>query len=216
MTSSSAYRNWLRCAPQKATSGALRDTQIRLGVTADSLDDDGNGVSVRFSDGTTGRFDLVVGADGYLSRTRRQVFPQSPAPEFIGQSVWRYNFPKPPEVTCLRAFEGPIGYGLVPLSDSLMYMFITTPEPGNPRYDPSQLAMSMRSKLKVVPPEIAERWLDHLLRAKWDGLVSAPLAAVQLSRVTSDPTRPTRCAITSSAILPASRPTRVGSSVAVP
>lgn len=129
--------------------------QIRLGVTADSLEDDGNGVSVRFSDGTTGRFDLVVGADGYLSRTRRQIFPQAPAPEFIGQSVWRYNFPKPPEVTCLRAFEGPIGYGLVPLSDSLMYMFITTPEPGNPRYDPSQLAMSMRSKLKVVPPEIA-------------------------------------------------------------
>jgi 2-polyprenyl-6-methoxyphenol hydroxylase-like FAD-dependent oxidoreductase len=129
--------------------------QIRLGITADSLEDDGKAVSVRFSDGTTGRFDLVVGADGYLSRTRRQVFPQSPAPEFIGQSVWRYNFPKPPEVTCLRAFEGPIGYGLVPLSDSLMYMYITTPEPGNPRYDPSQLAMSMRSKLKVVPPDIA-------------------------------------------------------------
>jgi 2-polyprenyl-6-methoxyphenol hydroxylase-like FAD-dependent oxidoreductase len=129
--------------------------QIRLGVTAESIEDDGRGVSVRFSDGTTGRFDLVVGADGYGSRTRRQVFPQAPVPEFAGQSVWRYNFPKPPEVTCLRAFEGPIGYGLVPLSDSLMYMYITTPEPGNPRYDPSQLASSMRSKLKVVPPDIA-------------------------------------------------------------
>lgn len=129
--------------------------QIRLGVTADSLEDDGTGVSVRFSDGTSGRFDIVVGADGYQSRTRRQVFPQAPSPEFTGQSVWRYNFPKPPEVTCLRAFEGPIGYGLVPLSDSLMYMFITTPEPGNPRYDLSQLAMSMRSKLKDVPPFIA-------------------------------------------------------------
>jgi 2-polyprenyl-6-methoxyphenol hydroxylase-like FAD-dependent oxidoreductase len=128
---------------------------VHLGVTVDALQDDGRGVSVTFSNGTTGRFDLVVGADGYNSRTRTQIFPDAPRAEFIGQSVWRYNFPKPPEVTCLRVFEGPIGYGLVPLSDSMMYMYITTPEPGNPRYEANQLAATMRSKLTVVPPEIA-------------------------------------------------------------
>ena len=82
-------------------------------------------------------------------------FPEAPKPQFIGQAVWRYNFVKPPEVTCLRAYEGPIGYGLVPLSDSLMYMYVTTPEPGNPRYEKSELAAAMRSKLTVVPPDIA-------------------------------------------------------------
>lgn len=115
----------------------------------------GRKVSVRFSDGTSGAFDLVVGADGYRSRTRQQVFPDAPGPQFTGQSGWRYNFPRPPEVTCLRAFEGPLGFGLTPLSESLMYMFVTTPEPGNPRYDPRELASSMRSKLTVVPKDIA-------------------------------------------------------------
>jgi 2-polyprenyl-6-methoxyphenol hydroxylase-like FAD-dependent oxidoreductase len=128
---------------------------IRLGVTADALHDDGRGVTVNFSDGGTGRYDLVIGADGYNSQTRGMIFPQAPKAQFIGQSVWRYNFVKPPEVTCLRAYEGPIGYGLVPLSDTLMYMYVTTPEPGNPRYPHDQLAAAMRSKLKVVPPDIA-------------------------------------------------------------
>lgn len=130
--------------------------QVRLGVTAEALQEDGNGVAVRFSDGTSGRYDLVIGADGYNSRTRSQIFPDAPRPEFIGQSVWRYNFPRPPELTCLRAYEGPIGHGLVPLSDSLMYMYVTTPEPGNPRYAPDVLARSMRSKLQVVAPDIAQ------------------------------------------------------------
>src|SRR5687767_5615598 len=35
--------------------------EVRLGVTAESLDDDDDGVTVRFSDGSTGQFDLVIG-----------------------------------------------------------------------------------------------------------------------------------------------------------
>jgi molecular chaperone DnaK (HSP70) len=38
----------------------------------------------------------------------------------------------------------------------------------------------------VVSPATAERWIDHLLREKWDGLPTAPQAAVQLARVTDD------------------------------
>lgn len=130
--------------------------EIRLGVTVEALNDDGVGVDVRFSDGTDGRFDLLIGADGYTSQIRTMIFPEAPKPEFTGQSVWRYNFVRPPEVTCLRAYEGPIGYGLVPLSDSLMYMYVTTPEPGNPRYAAEDLAAAMRSKLVVVPQDIVQ------------------------------------------------------------
>jgi 2-polyprenyl-6-methoxyphenol hydroxylase-like FAD-dependent oxidoreductase len=128
---------------------------IRLGVTAEALEDDGQGVDVRFSDGSRGRYDLVIGADGVHSATRQALFPDAPAPEFTGQAVWRYNFPRPAEVTCLRAFEGPVGLGLVPLSQTLMYLFLTTPEPGNPRYATQALAAAMRSKMQVVPPDIA-------------------------------------------------------------
>jgi hypothetical protein len=41
----------------------------------------------------------------------------------------------------------------------------------------------------VVSPLVAERWIDHLLREKWDGLPTAIDAAVQLARVTDDRAR---------------------------
>lgn len=129
---------------------------VRLGLTATSLDDDGSGVSVTFSDGTSGRYDLVIGADGLYSQTRTMIFPDAPKPEFTGQSVWRYNFKRTSDVIALQAYEGQTGIGLVPLSDELMYMYITTPEPGNPWYAKSDLAATMRNKLAGVPsPAIA-------------------------------------------------------------
>lgn len=129
---------------------------MRLGVTADALEDDGDGVTVRFSRGGVERFDIVIGADGLYSRTREQLFPDAPKPEFTGQAVWRYNFPKPEGLNCLQAYEGKIGAGLVPLSSDLMYMFITTPEPGNPRYPVEGIAAAMRGKLDGMPAAIAE------------------------------------------------------------
>lgn len=130
--------------------------EVRLGLTADAIDDDGEGVTVTFSDGIRERFDLVIGADGLYSKTRGQIFPDAPVPEFTGQSVWRYNFTKAPDLDCLRAYDGPIGVGLVPLASDLMYMFVTTPEPGNPRYPLDGLAAAMRSKLTGQPAAIAE------------------------------------------------------------
>ncbi|MDB5438683.1 MAG: 2-polyprenyl-6-methoxyphenol hydroxylase, partial [Caulobacteraceae bacterium] len=124
---------------------------VRLGVTAEALNDDGQGVDVTFSDGGKGRYDIVIGADGLYSRTRSQIFPDAPMPEFTGQSVWRYNFPRPAEVTGLSVYDGPIGVGLVPLSEALMYMYVTTPEPGNPKYSKGDLAQSMRSKIAGIP-----------------------------------------------------------------
>jgi 2-polyprenyl-6-methoxyphenol hydroxylase-like FAD-dependent oxidoreductase len=129
--------------------------EVRLGVTVEALDDDGAGVTVQFSDGTSGCYDLVIGADGLYSRTRTQLFPQAPKPEFTGQSVWRYNFAKPKGHDCLQAYEGPIGAGLVPLSSDLMYLFVTTPEPGNPWYDINGIAAAMRGKLAGLSPAIA-------------------------------------------------------------
>ncbi|RVT39134.1 FAD-dependent oxidoreductase [Sphingobium algorifonticola] len=136
--------------------------QIRLGVTVDTLVDDGEGVSVTFSDGSTGRYDLVIGADGLYSQTRETIFPDAPKPEFTGQSVWRYNFKRTPDVVGLQAYEGPTGIGLVPLSDELMYMYVTTPEPGNPWYAKEDLASTMRSKIANIPSPAIKALVDQI------------------------------------------------------
>jgi 2-polyprenyl-6-methoxyphenol hydroxylase-like FAD-dependent oxidoreductase len=135
-------------------SATAAGARIRLGVTATELKDDGAGVEVEFSDGGQGRYDIVVGADGLYSATREMLFPEAPQPEFTGQSVWRYNLPRPASLDALQAYEGPVGVGLVPLSQTLMYMFLTTPEPGNPRYPREGLAAAMRSKLPTGAPAI--------------------------------------------------------------
>jgi len=82
------------------------------------------------------------------------LFPDAAEPEFTGQAVWRYNFPRTPDVVSLCAYEGSIGIGLVPLSDTLMYMYVTTPEPGNPRYPHDGIAREMAARLADAPPAI--------------------------------------------------------------
>lgn len=128
---------------------------IRLGVVADVIHDNGDSVSVTFSDGRQEDFDLVIAADGVYSSTRTALFPEAPSPEFTGQSVWRYNFQRPDDVTCLHVYEGRTGLGLVPLSDELMYMYLTTPEPDNQRYPLEGIAAAMRGKVPTTSPKIA-------------------------------------------------------------
>jgi 2-polyprenyl-6-methoxyphenol hydroxylase-like FAD-dependent oxidoreductase len=128
--------------------------EVRLGLTATALDDRGDRVEAVFSDGTQGTYDFVVGADGAYSQTRAMILPAAEAPQFTGQGVWRYNFARDPDVDCLRAFNGPTGVGLVPMSETVMYMFVTTPEPGNPRYRFDQLAAAMRGKIAGCAPAI--------------------------------------------------------------
>lgn len=151
--------------------------RIRLGVTAERIDDSGESVSVSFSDGSRGEFDLVIGADGIYSTTRRMLFPEAAEPEFVGQAVWRYNFAKPPQLDALRVFTGKVTCGLVPLSHDLMYMYLTTAAPGNPRYPHDELAATMRSKLEDAPPPIVP-YIEQITND--DEVVYRPLEVVML------------------------------------
>jgi len=128
--------------------------EVRLGIVATRIDDHGDRVDVTFSDGTQGSFDLVIGADGVYSQIRALLFPDAPGPRYTGQAVWRYNLPRPEGMDSLQAYNGPTGVGLVPISPSLMYMFVTTAEPDNPRYPRAGLAATMRSKLGRCSPAI--------------------------------------------------------------
>jgi len=127
---------------------------VRLGVTAATLEDDGNGVTARLTDGRTGRYDIVIGADGLHSQTRRMVLPDAAPPRLTGQSVWRYNMPRTPDVTGIHTYEGPIGVGLVPLSETTMYMYVVTAEPPHTRMPREGLAGAMRARLEGLPPAI--------------------------------------------------------------
>lgn len=136
-----------------ADSGA----NLRFGVTTESVEDGPDGVAVRFTTGDTGRYDLVIACDGLNSRMRHQLFGEGHRPVLNGQGVWRYNLPRPTEMEWGQVFEGPSSkVGLVPLSPSLMYMFVVTAEPDNPRFAGPSLAAEMRKRVDGIPGRIAE------------------------------------------------------------
>lgn len=145
-----------RPALQKVLADTAQElgAQVRLGLTVTSLNDDGAGVDVAFSDGSTGRYDLVVGADGVYSQIRGMILPDAEEPQYTGQAVWRYNLPRPADLDALRTYNGSTGVGLVPMSEPVMYMFVTTPEPGNRRYPVEGLAGKMRKRLAGCAPAI--------------------------------------------------------------
>jgi 2-polyprenyl-6-methoxyphenol hydroxylase-like FAD-dependent oxidoreductase len=130
---------------------------VRLGLTVDDIENGQTHVSVRFSDDTTGRYDVLIGADGTYSKMRALMFPDSAKPVFNGLSVWRYNFPRPPGM-----IWGSVHYGrrakagLVPMSPGLMYMFVVTAEPGNPKMPRERMHDVMRGRLSDFTGIIAE------------------------------------------------------------
>jgi 2-polyprenyl-6-methoxyphenol hydroxylase-like FAD-dependent oxidoreductase len=120
-------------------------TQVRLGLTVDAIDSDVEGVDVRFSDGSPGRYHLMVGADGVFSRVRTLLFPDAPRPQYTGQCVWRIVAPRPTSITRRHFFlGGPAKVGLTPVSDTEMYMFyLETTEKRKPLPD-EQLLVELR------------------------------------------------------------------------
>jgi 2-polyprenyl-6-methoxyphenol hydroxylase-like FAD-dependent oxidoreductase len=139
---------------------AVRESgaQVALGVTVETLDQDGEGVDVALTDGSSGRYDLVIGADGINSLVRRLVLPDAPEPEYTGQVVWRHNFAKPPEQDTLDTFVGVRGKaGLVPLAPDLMYMFVIERWPADDLDVPDeQLAATLRERLDGYGGRIGE------------------------------------------------------------
>lgn len=122
---------------------------LRQGVTYSAIRQDGAGVDVDFTDGTTRRYDLVVGADGAYSKLRKELFQGRYTPEYFGQGVWRYNLPRPAGLEFAEAYIGDPSrsIGTVPLTEDSMYIFISIGEPGNPYFPPETLAEEMRKRL---------------------------------------------------------------------
>lgn len=160
-----------------ADSAAKSGAQIRLGLTADMINDTEAHVDVTFSDGSEGRYDMIIGADGIYSQTRKSLFPDAPGPEFTGQAVWRYNFDRPQGMEGLHAYNGNVGAGLVPMSEDKIYMFVTTPETGNPRFERANLVAEMKQRIGMTCHTL-HHYIDQV--DDEDGVVYRPLEWLML------------------------------------
>ena len=96
----------------------------RLGVSLTALTQDENRVSVSFSDGTSGDYDLVVGADGIYS-TVRELAVDSSSPRYAGQMVWRSIIPIRPQglVDMMVLLGEGCFFGVVPMGEAYTYGF---------------------------------------------------------------------------------------------
>jgi 2-polyprenyl-6-methoxyphenol hydroxylase-like FAD-dependent oxidoreductase len=62
---------------------------IRLEAAVAGFEEHEASVTVRFSDGSTERADLLIAADGLYSKVRAQLFPGTEAQEHAGHRAWR-------------------------------------------------------------------------------------------------------------------------------
>ncbi|MEO6151620.1 MAG: FAD-dependent oxidoreductase [Croceibacterium sp.] len=150
---------------------------IRNGVQVREIVDGADHVEIAMSDGSSARFDAVIGADGIHSQMRRTLFPEAPIPRFTGQSVWRYNLPRPEGFDALHVYNGPTGVGLVPMSAEQIYLYATSPEPDNPQFPNDGLAARMRERLRGCAAQIRDI-AEHIVDDA--AVVYRPLEAVFL------------------------------------
>lgn len=149
-----------RPALHKVLTDASRErgTFMRLGLTFETMEQTADGVDVTFTDGSRGRYDLVIGADGVRSKVRSTLFPEAPTPQFTGQGVWRYNLPRPANITrtfmCIGLEGGKCGF--CPLTPTTGYVILVQSEPGNPRHPQDKLAEIFRSRLAACTGLMAE------------------------------------------------------------
>ncbi|MTD55623.1 FAD-dependent oxidoreductase [Amycolatopsis pithecellobii] len=117
-----------------ALHAILLDRAAALGVTARggtelaSVHTGDRAAEVTLTDGSGGRYDLVVGADGVRSATRDQLFGPVPL-VFRGQGCIRAVVPRPAQVTGEIQYRpfGDVFIGFTPTGEDSMYMFCSYP-----------------------------------------------------------------------------------------
>jgi 2-polyprenyl-6-methoxyphenol hydroxylase-like FAD-dependent oxidoreductase len=148
---------------------------VRLGTTAEILDPDSG--HVRFSDGTEGRYDLVVAADGLGSATRTAIGITA-KPEPTGMAIWRIAAPRPAGVTRTDLAYGGPAYiaGYCPTSEDTIYAYVVEANRDRASIPPQSYAEEMRRLASAYGgfwPEITEHitdpakvnytWFDRML-----------------------------------------------------
>ena len=166
-------------ADRAAEAGA----KPRFGTTFTELNQDAAGVDVIFSDGLTARYDLVVGADGVRSRTRRAVgIDLETRP--VGMGIWRAFGPRPAGVTRTDLYYGGACYiaGYCPTGENSLYAYIVEAAQDRGGLSPEQQLATMKRlseayhgpwdeirETLVDPDRVNYTWFEtHLLDGPWN------------------------------------------------
>jgi 2-polyprenyl-6-methoxyphenol hydroxylase-like FAD-dependent oxidoreductase len=133
---------------------------VKVGETVTEIVQREDGVDVTFSDGATGAYDLLVGADGLYSQIREMVFGDAVRPQYTGQVCFRYNLPRLEGLDRIEVWIGGIHgtAGFCPLTDELMYMLFILAWPADQiRQDPARLDAIMRERLEPFGGTVAQQ-----------------------------------------------------------
>jgi 2-polyprenyl-6-methoxyphenol hydroxylase-like FAD-dependent oxidoreductase len=157
--------------------------KVRFGTTFTELAQDDDGVDVTFSDGSTGRYDLVVGADGVRSWTRRALGVQLET-RSIGMGIWRAFGPRPASVTRTDLIYGGPSFiaGYCPTSEDSLYAYIVEPAQDRSGLSPDEQLATMRQLSEAYhgpwdeiretltdPSRVNYTWFEtHVLDEPWN------------------------------------------------
>jgi FAD-dependent urate hydroxylase len=113
---------------------------VRMGVSLHGLGRQDETVTVEFDDGSAGRYDLVLGADGVHSQVRRLVVGADLVRP-VGQVAWRFVTTCPPEITTWTVLLGrDVTFLAVPIGRGQVYCYCDTPAGSLPRPEGDDLS----------------------------------------------------------------------------
>ncbi|WP_399096486.1 FAD-dependent oxidoreductase [Streptomyces sp. BBFR2] len=150
---------------------------VRLGVRATALEQDDDGVTVLFSDGGRGRYDLVIAADG-LGSTTRAAIGITDKPEPTGMAIWRVAAPRPAGVIRTDLAYGGPAYiaGYCPTGDTTLYAYVVEAHRDRGSIPVETYADEMRSLARhygghwpeitthiTDPAQVNYTWCDRML-----------------------------------------------------
>jgi 2-polyprenyl-6-methoxyphenol hydroxylase-like FAD-dependent oxidoreductase len=161
--------------------------KVRFGTTHTELRQDGSGseggVDVTFSDGSTGRYDLVVGADGVRSWTRRALGVDLETKP-VGMGIWRAFGPRPASVTRTDLYYGGPSFiaGYCPTGEDSLYAYIVEPAQDRSTLSPEEQLATMKELSQAYhgpwddvretltdPSRVNYTWFEtHVLPAPWN------------------------------------------------
>jgi 2-polyprenyl-6-methoxyphenol hydroxylase-like FAD-dependent oxidoreductase len=156
---------------------------VRVGTTVLALDDDGATVMATFSDATTGRYDLVIGADGVNSLTRRLLgIDAEPVP--LGMGIFRIFCERPASIDRTDLIYGGRCYiaGYCPTSEESMYAYLIEDSHDRTAMSPDESLSLVRelaghyhgpwddiSERLVDESQINYTWFEtHLIEGPWN------------------------------------------------
>ena len=157
--------------------------KVRFGTTFTELAQDDDGVDVTLSDGSTGRYDLVVGADGVRSWTRRALAINLET-RSVGMGIWRAFGPRPASVTRTDLYYGGPSYiaGYCPTGEDSLYAYIVEDAQDRSALSPDEQLATMKQLSQAYhgpwdeiretltdPSRVNYTWFEtHVLDVPWN------------------------------------------------